>query len=74
LAAILVMPESGPSPVAHAIAAAFMTIAMMCSGVAPRCSLPLCSSRFVRRGWRIAVATAAVPAAAYALWYVAYGP
>jgi hypothetical protein len=73
LAAILVMPESGAFTRRDAIAAAFMTIAMMCSGVALPMLLAVALIALVRRGWRIAVATAVVPAAAYAIWYLAYG-
>jgi hypothetical protein len=73
LAAILVVPESGPFAVRDVIAAAFMTIAMMCSGVALPMLLAVALIAFVRRGWRVAVATAVVPAAAYAVWYLAYG-
>ncbi len=73
LAAILVVPESGPFTSRDAIAAAFMTIGMMCSGVALPMLLTVVLVALVRRGWRVAAATAAVPAAAYAIWYLAYG-
>ncbi len=73
LAAILVVPESGPLGGRDAVAAAFMTVAMMCSGVALPMLVSVALVALVRRGWRVAVATAAVPAAAYAIWYLAYG-
>ena len=67
------MPESGPFTRRDAIAAGFMTIAMMCSGIALPMLLSVVLVALVRRGWQIAAATAAVPAAAYAIWYLAYG-
>ena len=54
LAAILVVPESGPFAGRDAVAAAFMTIAMMCSGVALPMLLAWRSSRSCGEdgGWR----------------------
>ena len=69
LAAILVVPESGPFVVRDVIAAGFMTIAMMCSGVVLPMLLAVALIAFVRRGWRVAIGTAVVPAAVYAVWY-----
>ena len=51
----------GSFAVRDVIAAAFMTIAMMCSGVALPMLLAVALDRARRRGWRVAVATVAVP-------------
>jgi hypothetical protein len=73
LGALLVVPESGPFTGRDVIAAAFMTAAMLCSGVALPMLVAVTIVAFVRRGWRVAAGTAVVPASAYVVWYLAYG-
>jgi hypothetical protein len=46
---------------------------MMCSGVAITMLGVVALVALLRRGWRVALAIAALPAAAYAWWYAAYG-
>lgn len=73
LGALLVVPESGPFTGRDAIAAALMTAAMTCSGVALPMLVAVALVAFVRRGWRVAAGTVVVPAIAYVVWYLAYG-
>ncbi|MEX1009447.1 MAG: hypothetical protein WD271_16635 [Acidimicrobiia bacterium] len=74
LGAILVTPESGARFTRRdAIAAALLSAAVMCSGVALPMLVAVALIAFVRRGWRVTVLTVAVPAALYGWWYLAYG-
>jgi hypothetical protein len=74
LAAILVAPASGRRFTPRdGLAALLMSVAMMCSGVALPMLVTVALVLLVRRGWHVALATAAVPAALYGWWYLAYG-
>jgi hypothetical protein len=74
LGAILIAPTAGDRFTGRdAIAALFMSVAVMCSGVA----LPMLGSvglvLLLRRGWRVAGLTVAAPVVLYAVWYATYG-
>jgi hypothetical protein len=73
LGALLVAPQAGPFGRRDVTAVAFMTAAMMCSGVALPMLVSVALVALVRRGWRVAAGTAVVPASAYVLWFLAYG-
>ena len=73
LAAILVVPESGPFVVRDTISGCVHDDRDdVLRGRAPDAPRGR-AHRVVRRGWRVAIGTAAVPAAAYVVWYLAYG-
>lgn len=74
LGALLLVPWSGTRFTGRdAGAAALLTAAVMCSGVA----LPVLGAvgivAVVQRGWRVALGTLVVPAAVYLAWYARYG-
>ncbi len=72
-AALVVAPATGSFAWRDGAAALLLLASLTSSGV----GLPLLGAfaivSFVQRGWRIAAATLATPAAVYALWYLAYG-
>jgi hypothetical protein len=73
LGALLLLPERGPLGWRDGVASLLLTVAMMCSGVALTMLGVVAVVALIRRGWRVALAVAALPAIAYAWWYVAYG-
>jgi hypothetical protein len=73
LAAILVVPERGPWRRRDVGVWVLLVLGLMCSGVAITMTAVVALINLLRRGWRCAVATVAVPAAVYGLWYVTYG-
>jgi len=73
LGALLLLPERGPLGWRDGVASLLLTVGMACSGVGITMLGVVALVALVRRGWRVAAAVAALPAVAYAWWYVAYG-
>jgi hypothetical protein len=73
LGALLLLPERGRLGVRDVGASILLTIGMMCSGVGIVMLGVVGLVLLVRRGARVAIAVAVLPAAAYAWWYLAYG-
>jgi hypothetical protein len=73
LGALLLLPERGPLGWRDGVASLLLTIGMACSGVGITMLGVVALVALIRRGWRVALAVAALPAIAYAWWYVAYG-
>lgn len=73
LGALLLLPERGPLGWRDGVASILLTIGMACSGLGITMLGIVALVALVRRGWRVALAVAALPAIAYAWWYVAYG-
>ena len=73
LGALLLLPERGPLGWRDGIASILLTIGMACSGVGITMLGVVALVAFIRRGWRVALAVAALPVIAYAWWYLAYG-
>ncbi len=73
LGALLLLPERGPLGWRDGVASLLLTIGMACSGLGITMLGVVALVALVRRGWRVALAVAALPAVAYAWWYVAYG-
>ena len=73
LGALLLLPERGPLGWRDGVASLLLTIGMACSGLGITMLGVVALVALVRRGWRVALAVAAVPAVAYAWWYLAYG-
>ena len=73
LGALLLLPERGPLGWRDGVVSILLTIGMACSGLGITMLGIVALVALVRRGWRIALAVAALPAVAYAWWYLAYG-
>ena len=73
LGAMLLLPERGPLAWRDGVASVLLTVGMACSGVGITMLGVVALVALVRRGWRTALAVSALPAVAYAWWYVAYG-
>ncbi len=73
LGAVLLLPTSGRFARRDVLASALLLLAVMCSGVALAMLVVVALVQLARRGLRVAVATVAVPVAAYVAWYLAYG-
>ncbi len=73
LGALLLLPERGPLGWRDGVASILLTVAMACSGLGITMLGVVALVAVLRRGWRVAFAVAALPAVAYAWWYVAYG-
>jgi len=73
LGALLLLLERGRFGWRESVASVLLTIGMACSGVGLTMLGVVGIVALLRRGWRIAVSVAALPAVAYAWWYVAYG-
>src|SRR2546423_7166450 len=73
LGALLLLPERGRLGWRDAAVSLLLTIGMMCSGLAITMLGIVALVALIRRGWRVALAIAALPALAYAWWYIAYG-
>jgi hypothetical protein len=73
LGALLLLPDRGRLGPRDGGVALLLTAAMMCSGVALTMLGIVGLVALVRRGWRVALAVVALPAVAYAWWYLAYG-
>jgi hypothetical protein len=73
LGALLLLPERGKLGWRDAGVSILLTIGMMCSGVAITMLGVVALVALLRRGWRVALAIAALPTVAYAWWYAAYG-
>ncbi|HLM16461.1 MAG TPA: hypothetical protein VK549_01485 [Acidimicrobiia bacterium] len=73
LGALLLLPERGPLGWRDGVTSLLLTIGMACSGAAITMLGVVALAALLRRGWRVALAVAALPAIAYAWWYVAYG-
>src|SRR5439155_9105312 len=73
LGALLLLPERGPLGWRDGIASILLTIGMACSGAGITMLGVVALVALIRRGWRVALAVAALPALAYAWWYIAYG-
>jgi hypothetical protein len=71
--ALLVLPERGRLGARDAGASLLLTVGMACSGLGITMLGVVGLVALVRRGWRVALAVAAVPSVAYAWWYLAYG-
>lgn len=67
-AALLVMPERGGFGGRDALGSVLLVVALMCSGVGVTMTLVVGIAAFLRRGWRVAAATVAVPAVCYLVW------
>ena len=72
-AALLVMPERGGFGRRDALCAAFLVVGLMCSGVGVTMTLVVGIAAFLRRGWRVAAATVAVPVVVYLVWLLTEG-
>ncbi|HZP28502.1 MAG TPA: hypothetical protein VFC99_06095 [Acidimicrobiia bacterium] len=73
LAALLLTPRRGGWQRRDAVVWLLLVLGLMCSGVAITMTAVVGLVVLLRRGWQLAIATVAVPAAAYGLWYVTYG-
>src|SRR3954447_17690816 len=73
LGGLLLLPERGSLGWRDGIASVLLTVGMACSGVGITMLGVVALVALVRRGWRTALAVAALPAVAYAWWYLAYG-
>jgi hypothetical protein len=73
LAALLLLPERGPLRPRDAGVSLLLTVAMACSGLAITMLAVVAFVALVRRGPRVAISIAVLPAGAYAWWYAAYG-
>ena len=73
LGALLLLPERGPLGWRDGVASLLLTIGMACSGLGITMLGVVALVALVRRGWRVALTVAAVPAVAYTWWYLAYG-
>jgi hypothetical protein len=71
--ALLVMPARGPLVRRDAVVAALLLVALMCSGTGVTMTAVVALAALLRRGWRVALAIVAVPAAVYGLWYALEG-
>jgi hypothetical protein len=71
--ALLLTPERGGWQRRDYVVWLLLVLGLMCSGVAITMTVVVGLVVLLRRGWRLAAATVAVPAAAYGLWYVTYG-
>ena len=71
--ALLLLPERGRLGPRDAGVSLLLTIGMTCSGLGITMLGVVGLVALVRRGWRTALAIAALPAVAYAWWYLAYG-
>jgi len=72
LGALLLLPERGSLGWRDGVASILLTIGMACSGLGITMLGIVALVAFLRRGWRVALAVAALPAVAYAWWYLAY--
>src|SRR5215212_2925223 len=73
LGALLLLPERGPLGWRDGVTSLLLTIGMACSGAAITMLGVVALAALLRRGWRVALAVAALPAIAYGWWYAAYG-
>src|SRR5262249_8347044 len=71
--ALLTMPERGAWNRRDLGVVALLLVGLMCSGVGVTMTVVVAIAAFLRRGWRIAVATVALPAVVYAVWYAFEG-
>lgn len=71
--ALLLIPERGRLGPRDAGASLLLTVGMACSGLGITMLGVVGLVALVRRGWRVAIAIAALPAVAYAWWYIEYG-
>jgi hypothetical protein len=71
--ALLLLPEQGRIARRDIGVSALLLIGLMCSGVGVTMSIVVAVAALLRRGWRVAFAILAVPAAIYAVWYVTVG-
>ena len=73
LGALLVTPERGRWQRRDAVVWLLLVLGLMCSGTAITMVVVVGLVVFLRRGWKPAGATVALPALAYGLWYLTYG-
>src|SRR4051812_39079496 len=70
LGALLLLPDRGPLGWRDGVASLLLTIGMACSGLGITMLGVVALVALVRRGWRVAIAVASLPAVAYGWWYV----
>jgi hypothetical protein len=73
LLALLVAPERGGLVRRDALVVALLVVGLTFSGTGLTMVVVVTLVALLRRGFRVAAATAAVPAVLYLLWYAAYG-
>jgi hypothetical protein len=73
IGALLIAPDDGPLGRRDAWVSVLLLVGLMCSGVGVTMLAVVALVTLLRRGWKPMLATIAVPVAAYAIWYVAYG-
>jgi hypothetical protein len=73
LGALLLLPERGPLGWRDGVASILLTVGMACSGLGITMLGVVALVALIRRSWRVALAVAALPAVAYAWWYLVYG-
>jgi hypothetical protein len=71
--ALLAMPERGPWCRRDLVVVALLLVGLMCSGVGVTMTVVVAIAALLRRGWRVALATVALPAVVYAVWYALEG-
>ena len=71
--ALLLMPERGAWCRRDLGVVALLLVGLTCSGVGVTMTVVVAIAALLRRGWRVAAATVALPAAVYAVWYAFEG-
>jgi len=73
LGALLLAPEHGGLGRRDLWVSLLLLAGLMCSGVGLTMMAVVGLVALLRRGWKVALGTVALPAVAYAVWYLAYG-